>query len=154
MNKFQPVSYTHLRAHETRHDLVCRLLLEKNPENVDAIMGLAVQLLRKGFLEDSLSWLNRGLEINPRQSKAHYLRSSILFRQGDYLQGDLAIARALELDPANPSFQLLFLRRQLMQGELAVVEKQLKRIQEKHPLNTEALLLQADLLKYLSLIHI
>ena len=29
--KFNPlaVSYTHLRAHETRHDLVCRLLLEK-----------------------------------------------------------------------------------------------------------------------------
>src|SRR5665648_1255761 len=26
---FKPVSYTHLRAHETRHDLVCRLLLEK-----------------------------------------------------------------------------------------------------------------------------
>src|SRR5665648_197427 len=25
----QTVSYTHLRAHETRHDLVCRLLLEK-----------------------------------------------------------------------------------------------------------------------------
>src|SRR5450759_2558081 len=23
---FEPVSYTHLRAHETRHDLVCRLL--------------------------------------------------------------------------------------------------------------------------------
>ena len=27
--KYGPVSYTHLRAHETRHDLVCRLLLEK-----------------------------------------------------------------------------------------------------------------------------
>src|SRR5450756_1184907 len=26
--KVTPVSYTHLRAHETRHDLVCRLLLE------------------------------------------------------------------------------------------------------------------------------
>ena len=25
-----PVSYTHLRAHETRSNLVCRLLLEKN----------------------------------------------------------------------------------------------------------------------------
>ena len=24
-----PVPYTHLRAHETRHELVCRLLLEK-----------------------------------------------------------------------------------------------------------------------------
>src|SRR5665648_1177686 len=27
------VSYTHLRAHETRHDLVCRLLLEKKKNN-------------------------------------------------------------------------------------------------------------------------
>src|SRR5450759_5743291 len=26
---YTTVSYTHLRAHETRHDLVCRLLLEK-----------------------------------------------------------------------------------------------------------------------------
>src|SRR5450756_3223225 len=28
-----PVSYTHLRAHETRHDLVCRLLLEKKKQH-------------------------------------------------------------------------------------------------------------------------
>src|SRR5450756_2883231 len=28
------VSYTHLRAHETRHDLVCRLLLEKKKTNM------------------------------------------------------------------------------------------------------------------------
>src|SRR5450759_1919831 len=28
---FYPVSYTHLRAHETRHDLVCRLLLLSIP---------------------------------------------------------------------------------------------------------------------------
>src|SRR5450756_1080718 len=28
------VSYTHLRAHETRHDLVCRLLLEKKKNNI------------------------------------------------------------------------------------------------------------------------
>src|SRR5665648_673122 len=27
-NLYISVSYTHLRAHETRHDLVCRLLLE------------------------------------------------------------------------------------------------------------------------------
>src|SRR5450756_3033704 len=29
-----PVSYTHLRAHETRHDLVCRLLLEKKKTQI------------------------------------------------------------------------------------------------------------------------
>ena len=29
-SRVEPVSYTHLRAHETVLDLVCRLLLEKN----------------------------------------------------------------------------------------------------------------------------
>ena len=29
----QPVSYTHLRAHETVLDLVCRLLLEQKKQN-------------------------------------------------------------------------------------------------------------------------
>ncbi len=29
----QPAPYTHLRAHETRHDLVCRLLLEKKKKH-------------------------------------------------------------------------------------------------------------------------
>ena len=32
-NDAEAVSYTHLRAHETRHDLVCRLLLEKKKKN-------------------------------------------------------------------------------------------------------------------------
>ena len=32
-----PVSYTHLRAHETRHDLVCRLLLEKKKSKLSLI---------------------------------------------------------------------------------------------------------------------
>src|SRR5450756_2778289 len=31
---YQSVSYTHLRAHETRHDLVCRLLLEKKKRKI------------------------------------------------------------------------------------------------------------------------
>ncbi|WDT36779.1 hypothetical protein PVA38_11040 [Streptococcus pneumoniae D39] len=30
----EPVSYTHLRAHETVLDLVCRLLLEKKKINI------------------------------------------------------------------------------------------------------------------------
>ena len=30
----QPVSYTHLRAHETVLDLVCRLLLEKKKQQI------------------------------------------------------------------------------------------------------------------------
>src|SRR5428012_15442 len=32
----ESVSYTHLRAHETRHDLVCRLLLEKKTATTES----------------------------------------------------------------------------------------------------------------------
>src|SRR5659263_732765 len=32
--RMKTVSYTHLRAHETRHDLVCRLLLEKKKQTI------------------------------------------------------------------------------------------------------------------------
>ena len=41
------VSYTHLRAHETRHDLVCRLLLEKKKKRMRcyAVFWLAKQRL-------------------------------------------------------------------------------------------------------------
>src|SRR5450756_1036871 len=35
-----PVSYTHLRAHETRHDLVCRLLLEKKKKKQHTTISL------------------------------------------------------------------------------------------------------------------
>jgi len=41
--RFKSVSYTHLRAHETRHDLVCRLLLEKKK-----ITDISVYARQKG----------------------------------------------------------------------------------------------------------
>ena len=40
-NNAVAVSYTHLRAHETREDLVCRLLLEKKKQTSSSIaMGM------------------------------------------------------------------------------------------------------------------
>ena len=36
LSSFLPVSYTHLRAHETVLDLVCRLLLDKKNRNITA----------------------------------------------------------------------------------------------------------------------
>ena len=39
--KTDPVSYTHLRAHETVLDIVCRLLLEKKKNHPDNSEGRA-----------------------------------------------------------------------------------------------------------------
>ncbi|WDT36860.1 hypothetical protein PVA38_11755 [Streptococcus pneumoniae D39] len=40
MTQFTPVSYTHLRAHETVLDLVCRLLLEKKKKKYQSTTNL------------------------------------------------------------------------------------------------------------------
>ena len=37
LTSVSPVSYTHLRAHETRSNLVCRLLLEKKNQSIDLV---------------------------------------------------------------------------------------------------------------------
>ena len=49
--QLNPVSYTHLRAHETRHDLVCRLLLEKKKKIDNANIGFFfIRLSREAFI--------------------------------------------------------------------------------------------------------
>ena len=42
----EAVSYTHLRAHETRHDLVCRLLLEKKKKKI-ILTGNRMRIIKK-----------------------------------------------------------------------------------------------------------
>ena len=44
---YRTVSYTHLRAHETKANLVCRLLLEKNVSWISLFIALAPML---GFM--------------------------------------------------------------------------------------------------------
>src|SRR5665647_2972613 len=46
-----PVSYTHLRAHETDSYLVCRLLLEKNGDHLD--LHLSIRRQRQMCIRDS-----------------------------------------------------------------------------------------------------
>ena len=41
-DRYQSVSYTHLRAHETVLDLVCRLLLEKKKQDNHTITQLNI----------------------------------------------------------------------------------------------------------------
>ncbi len=119
--------------------------LELDPRSVDALLGLASLSLRSGKLEEALDTLNQAVEINTRLGRVHFLRSTVLFRMGDYLQGDLALQRAIENDPQEPIFQLLSLRRRLMKGEIDSVEQSLLRLQEKYPLKMEVLQLRASL---------
>src|SRR5665254_20 len=45
-----PVSYTHLRAHETPEQLVCRLLLEKKKVTLACSLGQVERVLLQGLV--------------------------------------------------------------------------------------------------------
>ena len=122
-----------------------RQTLDQDPRSVDALLGMASISLRSGRLEEALETLNQAVEINTRLGRVHFLRATVLFRMGDYLQGDLALQRAIENDPQEPDFQLLSLRRRLMRGETDAVEQSLRRLEEKYPLKLEVLQLRASL---------
>ena len=60
-----PVSYTHLRAHETRGNLVCRLLLEKKiKSNLDKSLMLVTALAPKIGYEKSAEIAKKALKEN------------------------------------------------------------------------------------------
>ena len=122
------------------------LLLEKNPLRAEIMIELAALLLQQGDLEKALTWLNRSIEVDDQHAQAHFLQASIFFKQGDSLQGDLALNQALALSPLNRTYQLLELRRKLMQGNFPPVEQALKGLRQNAPLDPEVLRLQADLL--------
>ncbi len=120
-------------------------LLKTHPLRVEIMNELALILIQKGELDTALTWLQQSIQINDRLPHAYFLKASILFKQGNFLQGDLALNRATTIAPLNRSYRLLYLRRQLMQGELHIVESQLKDLLKKEPLEPKILRLQVDL---------
>lgn len=66
--------------------------------------GLAEVQYSAGLLsrgEDSLSYIDRAIEINPNYSAAHVGRAGILLRTGQYRDAFDAMATAAQLDPLN-----------------------------------------------------
>lgn len=120
-------------------------LLKTHPLHTEVMVELASLLIQKGELDNALVWLNRSVEIDNQQAHAYFLQASIFFKQGHFLQGDLALNRALAFSPLNQTYQLLNLRRQMMGGEVNAVSQALQELIKKAPLDAEILRLQADL---------
>lgn len=127
-------------------ELILTSLSEKKPLHPEVMTELALLSLRRGDLSQALEMLNRRIEVDDSQPVPFFLQAVIFFKQRKYLQGDLALKRALEFDALNPDFQLLFLRRRLMKGELGAVDQGLKALLNKDPVNPKFLTLQVDLL--------
>ena len=77
LNWYLSVSYTHLRAHETSQDLVCRLLLEKKDLDFENINSKVNTLLKK--TRDKIK--SRGSIANEITTKGDFIK-----KIGDYLK--------------------------------------------------------------------
>lgn len=65
-------------------------------------MGRATWL--SGDVQDSLSWLDRGLFLNPNFAQGHYTRGLILNMQGQYSEAHAATLKAKTLSPLDPLY--------------------------------------------------
>ena len=121
-------------------------LLRRDPTNVEALLGRAQLSLQVGEYQQALELVENALEIQNQRADLYYLRASLLFQRRDYLRGDIALARALELDDRPLPYQLLNARRKLMRGELQQVEQIIEKLKQQDATNFYLLTLQADLL--------
>ncbi|MGK5092757.1 tetratricopeptide repeat protein [Deltaproteobacteria bacterium TL4] len=140
--------HAHILLERKESDKANQLLLqiiEKDALNINAMNELAMLHLQADEMEQAMLWLSRGLEVNSKNPEAYYLQATIFYKQNNFLEGDLALNRALEQDSFNLAFQLLSLRRQLMKGDIVYVEQQVQQLLAKDPLNMEVRRLEADL---------
>ena len=75
-----PVSYTHLRAHETRGNLVCRLLLEKKKHTHNATLIKTTRQKRHKLLGKNIHKNNKCMHKAFRRYVHHQVHERISFR--------------------------------------------------------------------------
>jgi len=119
-------------------------VLDTDPLNTDAMLAVANLYIQEGQMDSALIWLNRSIETDNSIARAHFLKASLLFKEGSWLQGDLSLQRALELNKNPLPFQILNLRRHLMKRDYLFVKAELLNLLTLHPLNPEVLQLQAS----------
>jgi tetratricopeptide (TPR) repeat protein len=81
------------------------LRLDSNHEG--AYNNLGVLALQQERWNRAANFFAKALQQNPRDAKTYYLIAEAQFHAGDFHNARLAIARAIELNPATPQFHAL-----------------------------------------------
>ena len=93
------VSYTHLRAHETRHDLVCRLLLESvqlTGERLDQDKNWIKSLL-KGLLDQQEKFQHLEDRMREREKDSMIRKEADLQHERGWIKVEKAKLRKSEI---------------------------------------------------------
>lgn len=89
------------------------LALEKNPDNPNAHLGLAITYLQTNKSAEAMAEFNRVIELAPEMAAAYADRGILYDRQGEYVKALADYRKALALDPEileGPGFLWRFMR--------------------------------------------
>ena len=86
---------------------ICRLGLLAHPTLLEGRVVLATALTALGRWDEVLAEMRAALELAPDSADAWLLKSEALIQKSDFRQAEQALARAKQLDPANPRCEQL-----------------------------------------------
>lgn len=110
----------HYRAGRlTEAESLYRAVLDKHPDNVDAIQGLAVLCHQRGHPEESLALFRRAIALDPTSRIADRQLGRLLEQRGDWVGAAICYRRAARLRPLDATAQADLARALSGQGEVA-----------------------------------
>ena len=96
-----------------------RAVLDKHPDNVDAIQGLAVLCHHRGQPEEALALFRRAIGLDPNSRVADRQLGRLLEQRGDPVGAAICYRRAARLRPLDAAAQADLARTLAGQGEVA-----------------------------------
>ena len=96
-----------------------RAVLDQQPDNVDAIQGLAVLCHRRGHPEEALALFRRAITLDPDSRVADRQLGRLLEQRGDPVGAAICYRRAARLRPLDAAAQADLARTLAAQGEAA-----------------------------------
>lgn len=99
--------------------------LKLEPNNPEALAGLAMTLMREGEFEQARETARRALELEPNTCEAHRLLGNLAHRAGDYVGAERSFRRAVEANPADSKSRNRLARHLLESGRLEEAREQM-----------------------------
>jgi cellulose synthase operon protein C len=104
------------RSAQARVDFEAALALQ--PNHALARLGMAMLALGDGQPEQALALVDQALIDDPRQARAHGMRSDLLLARGDAAGAKQALARAIEVNPRYTAARLALVSLLISEGAL------------------------------------
>ena len=89
----------HQAGHSRQAEVLCRKLLDRQPDHAEALNLLAIVLYHDGQQERARDLVERALAASPKFAGAHNTLGNMLLEQGELDDAAAAFGRALEYQP-------------------------------------------------------